>query len=80
VAWSAVEAAVRAQAPAELQRVEPVEIFRDPKGKAIAQGSYSLLTRVVFQSTERTLTEEELTGWSERVVAGLKALGGVQRA
>jgi phenylalanyl-tRNA synthetase beta chain len=80
VRWSAIEMAVRGLSISELHSVEPVEIFRDPKGKAIAAGSYSLLVRLVFQSGERTLTEEELTGWSQRVVEALRALGGVQRA
>jgi phenylalanyl-tRNA synthetase beta chain len=78
----------------ELRSVRPVEIFRDAKGKAVdrpskqrtlagnpgAAGSYSLLLRVVFQSNERTLTEEEITRWTEWVVAQLKRLGGTQRA
>jgi phenylalanyl-tRNA synthetase beta chain len=78
----------------ELRSVRPVEIFRDAKGKAVdhpskqrtlagdpgAAGSYSLLLRVVFQSNERTLTEEEITRWSEWVVARLTGLGGTQRA
>ena len=60
--------------------MRPVEIFRDAKGKAVAAGSYSLLLRVVFQSNERTLTEDELTRWSEDIVAQLTGLGGAQRA
>ena len=80
VRWGAIEGAVRGLGIPELQRVKPVEIFRDAKGKAVAAGMYSLLTRLVFQSMERTLTEEELAGWSERVVAALTALGGTQRA
>ncbi len=80
VTWGSMEAAVRGLGIGELQRAEPLEIFRDPKGKAIAHGSYSLLMHFVFQSNERTLTEEELTGWSERIVKTLTALGGVQRA
>ncbi len=80
VAWGAVEAAVRGASPAELQSVRPVEIFRDPKGKAVPAGSYSLLLRVVFQSGQRTLTEEELTGWANELTAALTALGGRQRA
>ena len=80
VSWAAVETRVRAAAPAALQRVQPVEIFRDTKGKSIPSGSYSLLTRVVFQSNERTLTEEELTSWSESIARGLTELGGKQRA
>ena len=79
VRWEAVEGGVRGLGIAELQRVIPVEIFRDPKGKTVAPGSYSVLVRTVFQSGERTLTDEELSGWSERAVTALTALSGVQR-
>jgi phenylalanyl-tRNA synthetase beta chain len=79
ITWSKIEAALNGLAIAELQRVTPVEIYRDPKGKAIAAGSYSLLVRTVFQSTERTLTEDELTGWSAKIAAALTGLGGTQR-
>jgi phenylalanyl-tRNA synthetase beta chain len=85
VRWGAIEAKLRGLAIAEMQRVAPVEIFvpskpADSKGKTTLAGSYSLLTRVVFQSGERTLTEEELTAWSESIIAALTKLGGVQRA
>ncbi len=80
VAWEAVRGAVLGLGLAELQSVAPVEIFRDAKGKAVAAGSYSLLTRVVFQSAERTLTEEDLSAASEKIAAALVGLGGVQRA
>jgi phenylalanyl-tRNA synthetase beta chain len=80
VRWEAIAAATSGLRVIELRNVRPVEIFRDAKGKAVPAGSYSLLLRVVFQSSERTLTEEELTGGSEKIVAALKALGGTQRA
>jgi len=84
VTWAVIDGALHGTDAAlmmeELRSVRPVEIFRDAKGKAIAAGSYSLLLRVVFQSNEQTLTEEEITRWSEWVVARLKGLGGVQRA
>jgi len=80
VQWGAVEAAVRSLGLAELQSVTPLEIFRDIKGKAVALGHYSMLTRVVFQSGERTLTEEDLSAYTASVVAALGSLGGVQRA
>jgi phenylalanyl-tRNA synthetase beta chain len=80
VGWQRIEAALRGLGLPELRQVAPVEIFRDPKGRAVAVGSYSLLTRVVFQSGERTLTEEELTSWSELILAALTELGGTQRA
>jgi phenylalanyl-tRNA synthetase beta chain len=80
VTWATIDEALREWKLEELRSVRPVEIFRDAKGKAIVAGSYSLLLRVVFQSNERTLTEEEITRWSEWVVAKLKGLGGAQRA
>jgi phenylalanyl-tRNA synthetase beta chain len=84
VTWATIDAALHGAGEGlkseELRSVRPVEIFRDAKGKAIAAGSYSLLLRVVFQSNERTLTEEEITRWTEWVVAQLKGLGGTQRA
>lgn len=80
VRWETIAAATDGLRVTELRSVRPVEIFRDAKGKAVPTGSYSLLLRVMFQSRERTLTEEELTGGSEKIVAALKALGGTQRA
>jgi phenylalanyl-tRNA synthetase beta chain len=80
VRWEAIAAAVEGLRILELRSVRPVEIFRDAKGKAVPAGSYSLLLRVVFQSRERTLTEDEIAGGSEKIVAALKALGGTLRA
>jgi phenylalanyl-tRNA synthetase beta chain len=81
VQWLAVESAVRGLGIGELQRVEPLEVFVPSKlGGAIAQGSYSMLVRVVLQSKERTLTEDELGGWSAQIVAALTGVGGVQRS
>jgi phenylalanyl-tRNA synthetase beta chain len=84
VTWAEIDAALQGAGAGverdELRSVRPVEIFRDAKGKAVPAGSYSLLLRVVFQSNERTLTEEEITRWTEWVVAELKGLGGTQRA
>ena len=80
VRWEAIAAALRGLGIAELQQVAPVEVYRDPKGKAVAAGSHSMLLRVGFQSAERTLTEEEISGWTAKVVAALTVLGGTQRA
>jgi len=80
VQWLTVESAVRGLGIAELKSVTPLEVFVPSKpGGAIAQGSYSMLVRVVLQSGERTLTEDELSGWSARVVAALTGVGGAQR-
>jgi phenylalanyl-tRNA synthetase beta chain len=80
IGWGAVAASIRSLSIAEMQSVEPAEIYRDPKGKAIAAGSYSLLLRVVFQSPERTLTDDDLTAFSARILSTLSSLGGVQRS
>jgi phenylalanyl-tRNA synthetase beta chain len=80
VRWEAIASAMSALGIAEMQRILPVEIFRDSKGKAISAAHYSALVRVVFQSGERTLTDEELGRWSGSIVQSLSGLGGTQRA
>jgi len=37
------------------------------------------LLRCVFQSTQRTLREDELSEWSTRLIAALTSLGGAIR-
>jgi phenylalanyl-tRNA synthetase beta chain len=78
--WHTVAAAIGALSIPDLRRLTPVEIFRDPKGKAVSPGHHALLLRTVFQSNDRTLRDEELTEWSARIIAALTALGGVLRA
>ena len=78
--WSRIKAVIEALNIAELARLTPVEIFRDPKGRSVPPGHYALLLRCVFQSNERTLNEEELTTWWSGIIAALTALGGTIRA
>ncbi|SEB67895.1 phenylalanine--tRNA ligase subunit beta [Terriglobus roseus] len=80
VQWKDVETAISTLGIAEMISLAPIEIFRDPKGKAVARGEYSLLLRTVFQSPERTLREEEITAWQDAIVASLLKLGGKHRA
>ncbi len=75
--FEAIEQAVRALGLAELRRFMPVEIFR---GGAIPQGKYSILLGASFQSTERTLRDDEVAGWAAQIVKALERLGGTQRA
>ncbi len=77
--WHTIAATIHALALPDLERLLPVEVFRDAKGKAIVVGQYSLLLRMVFQSATRTLTEADLVEASRRVTEALTALGGVQR-
>jgi phenylalanyl-tRNA synthetase beta chain len=79
VQWKAIAAAIEALAIAELQRLSPVEIFRDPKGKTVPAGSFAILLRCVFQSNDHTLCEEELTAWWSSIIATLTQLGGTIR-
>ncbi len=78
--WQGVETVIRSLNIAALVKLAPVEIFRDPKGRSVPAGSYALLLRCVFQSHERTLTEEELTGWWSAIISALTGLGGTIRA
>jgi phenylalanyl-tRNA synthetase beta chain len=61
----------------ELRSFVPVEIFR--RGN-VPSGKYSLLLRARFQSTERTLREDEVAQWSGLIVKALENLGGKLRA
>ncbi len=80
VRWEAIAGALQGLAIPEMLQVLPLEVFRDPKGKAVAVGQHSMLLRMRFQSDERTLTDEELTGWAARATTALTVLGGTQRA
>jgi phenylalanyl-tRNA synthetase beta chain len=77
--WATIAAAIHALAIPELQRLSPIEIFRDPKGKSVPAAHYAILLRCVFQSDDRTLREDELTGWWTSIIAALTALGGTIR-
>ena len=79
VTWAKLAAAIEALAIPELRSFVPAEVLRDPKGKLVPAGHYSLLLRVVFQSHERTLRDEEVQRWSQQVIAALEAQGGKLR-
>jgi phenylalanyl-tRNA synthetase beta chain len=77
VLWQQVSDAITNLAIPELQTIRPIELWRDSKKYP---GVYSLLTRVLFQSPDRTLSETELTTASTRIIEALTALGGTLRA
>lgn len=79
VTWAQITAAITALNIPTLLRVTPQEIFRDAKGKAVPAGHYSLLLRTVFQSSEATLRDEELSQWSASIINALTHLGGKLR-
>ena len=75
-AWQAIADALARLGIVEMQSVRAEEIFRDAKKHA---GQFSVLIRTVFQSAERTLTDEDLTGWSAAIIRALEGLGGTLR-
>jgi phenylalanyl-tRNA synthetase beta chain len=75
--WQAIEHVIRSLGFAEMRSLAPVEVFRDARKNP---GHFSMLIRTAFQSNERTLTEEDLSGWSSAIIGALQALGGVIRA
>jgi phenylalanyl-tRNA synthetase beta chain len=77
ISFQQMQRAVISASISELRQFDPVEIFR---GGAIAAGKYSILLRARFQSSERTLREDEVAQWSAKIVAALQKLGGTQRA
>jgi len=77
IQWHTIAAALDALAIPELRSRKPVEIWRNEKKYP---GVYSLLLRTVFQSNDRTLRDEEINGWSTRIIEALTKLGGTQRA
>ncbi|MFT4114594.1 phenylalanine--tRNA ligase subunit beta [Silvibacterium sp.] len=79
VPYGAIDSALRGLGIAELKSFEAKEILRDPAGKLAPVGQYSLLLRTVLQSNERTLRDEELQEFSQRVIASLASLGGQLR-
>jgi len=77
VAFEKITAAVNELGISALRQLVTVEIFR---GDNVPAGKYSLLLRIQFQSSERTLREDEVAGWSTRIIGALEGLGGKLRA
>ena len=77
VSFDQIQKTVKTAGLAELSKFELVELFR---GKQIQAGHFSALLRATFQSSERTLLDDEAAGWSAKIIAGLKKLGGSHRA
>jgi phenylalanyl-tRNA synthetase beta chain len=79
--WEQLSAHLRALNIPELLSFTPQEIFRPEKGEgkpsaSLDQQHYSLLLSTIFQATDRTLKDEELQAWSQRIVGTVEALGG----
>src|SRR5271166_772346 len=77
VSFERIRSAVAELQISELQKFVPAEIYR---GEKVGAGRYSALLHAEFQSTERTLRDEEVAQWSSQIIAKLESLGGVLRA
>ena len=74
VSWATIEEALKAPDLTELRRFAPKEILRD--ASSVPPGHFSLLLGTLFQSQERTLREEELQEYSQKIVAAMQSIGG----
>jgi phenylalanyl-tRNA synthetase beta chain len=77
VTFEQIEQSVAGLRLAALRTFAPIELFH---GGNVPAGKYSILLRALFQSSERTLREDEVAQWSGQVVKALEGLGGVLRA
>ena len=75
VSAQALVDAAREAAGQELRSIEPFDVYR---GEQVGEGRKSIAFRVVFQSAERTLTDEDATALRERIVAELAQLFGAE--
>ena len=71
----AIVAAAREAAGAELREARVFDVYR---GDQVGEGRKSVALHLVFQSPERTLTDEEATALRERIVATLADRFGAQ--
>ena len=76
VSYGRIEQIIRGLRLSEMRRLLPVEIFR---GGNVPAKKYSMLLRATFQSSERTLRDDEVGLWAAQIIEALKALGGLQR-
>jgi phenylalanyl-tRNA synthetase beta chain len=68
---------IRALSIPEVQCIEAADLFR---GGQIAEGKFSLMIHVTFQSNQATLTDAQMTDFSSRILAALdRGLGATLR-
>ena len=76
VVFETIDQVVAGLRLSELRSFVPAETFR---GGSIPVGKYSLLLRATFQSSERTLRDDEVAEWSAKIIQALQELGGTLR-
>jgi phenylalanyl-tRNA synthetase beta chain len=78
VTFAQVADTIRALGIPEIQSIDGADLFR---GGQVPPGKFSLMIRVTFQSAQATLTEQQLTGYTARIVQALEQkLGASLRA
>jgi phenylalanyl-tRNA synthetase beta chain len=75
VSHAEITEVMRKNAPVELTAIELFDIFR---GEGIEEGKKSMAYSLVFRSGERTLTDEEVNGFRDRIGDGLTSELGIE--
>ncbi len=65
----AVADAIRDAAPETLERLDLFDVY---EGEGVEEGCRSLAWRLVFRAADRTLTDEEVEGGLESIIANLR--------
>ena len=75
--WGEIEEIVKSTISRERMEVEAVEIFDLFQGGNVPQGKKNFSFRVTFRSPARTLNDEEVDGWVQKIKADLKEKRGL---
>ncbi|HUU09847.1 MAG TPA: phenylalanine--tRNA ligase subunit beta [Phycisphaerae bacterium] len=76
-AWADVARAIRGAGVAELESLEPLDVYR---GKQVPAGKKSVALRLVFRTPRGTLTHEQADGMQGSILAALtESMGAVLR-
>ena len=75
VIWADIEAAVNKKAPAELEELQFVDIFR---GKSIPEGKKSVTLSLWFRDADGTLTHEAVDSFEKTILTELTSSLGAQ--
>ncbi|UCG49511.1 MAG: hypothetical protein JSU94_06955, partial [Phycisphaerales bacterium] len=73
--WSSISEAVKAKAPAELEDIRFVDIYR---GKGIPSGKKSVTLSLRFRDEDGTLTHETVDGFEAEIVRSLSESVGAE--
>ncbi len=77
IGWEKIDQALAGLQIPELVEWRVREVFRDAR---LGAGEYSLLLGATFQAADRTLREEELKSFQERVVEAVGKAGARLRS